>query len=245
MRGGVSLPTAVGTGPQPDYPEIGERLRAARRERGLSLRDLAERLGVSRSLISQIERGKARPSVSTLFRLIAELDISLDDILFGMRTPPSAEPGLRGPIQRGHDRQRIRLASGVIWERLTTVSEPGVEFLYVVYEVGGASSPADAYQRHAGHEWAYVISGVLQVRIGFDEYVIEAGDSISIDSTVPHRLANLGDTPAHAIWFVLGRAPNAGAAFHAEPDLGAAGATTRTFPDLRLRDRYAERPPVA
>lgn len=202
-------------GAHPDYPEIGERLLAARRERGLSLRDLAERLGVSRSLISQIERGKARPSVSTLFRLVSELDVSLDEILFNIMNPPNAEPGVGGPIQRAQGRHRIRLASGVIWERLTAVSEPGVEFLYVIYEVGGASSPADAYQRHAGHEWAYVISGVLHVRIAFDEYVLEAGDSISIDSTIPHRLANLGDTPAHAIWFVLGRAPNGGAAFHA------------------------------
>jgi quercetin dioxygenase-like cupin family protein len=90
-----------------------------------------------------------------------------------------------------------------------------VEFLYVVYEVGGASSPADAFQRHAGHEWAYVISGVLEVRSGFDVHVLEAGDSISLDSTIPHRLANIGDTPAHAIWFVLGRSSTE-SAFHAE-----------------------------
>lgn len=198
----------------PDYPEIGERLRFTRSARGLSLRALARRLDVSASLISQIERGKARPSVSTLYRLVAELDVSLDELLFGVRAAPAIEPDPRGPIQRGHERQRIRLASGVIWERLTRVSEPGVEFLYVVYEVGGASSPEGAYQRHAGHEWAYVISGVLQVWIGFEAYVLEAGDSISIDSAIPHRLANLGDTPAHAIWFVLGRAPNGGSGFH-------------------------------
>ena len=48
------------------------------------------------------------------------------------------------------DRHTIRLASGVLWERLTTLSEPGVEFLHVTYEVGGASSPPDAFQRHPG-----------------------------------------------------------------------------------------------
>jgi quercetin dioxygenase-like cupin family protein len=104
-------------------------------------------------------------------------------------------------------RKHIRLASGVIWERLTTLSEPGVEFLYVIYEVGGASSPEDAFQRHAGHEWGYVISGELHVTIGFDDYLLEPGDAISIDSRIPHRLANLGDTPVHAVWFVLGRVP--------------------------------------
>ena len=188
---------------RPDYPEIGEQLRARRHALGLSLRTLADRLGVSPSLISQIERGRANPSVSTLYAIVAELDISLDELLFTERR--AIANSAAGPIQRGSDRHRIRLASGVLWERLTTVSEPGVEFLYVIYEVGGASSAEDAYQRHAGHEWGYVISGELHVTIGFREYVLEPGDSISLDSRTPHRLANHGDTPVHAIWFVLGR----------------------------------------
>jgi transcriptional regulator with XRE-family HTH domain len=220
---------------EPDYPEVGERLRARRRERHLSLRDLASRLGVSPSLISQIERGRARPSVSTLYGIVAELDVSLDELLFNDERPPpsvvttpddepvavqpeaivSAEAGAilpsragrtrAEPVQPAGTRNRIRLASGVIWERLTTVSEPGVEFLHVIYEVGGASSPADAFQRHSGHEWGYVISGTLEVVIGFDRHVLEAGDAVSLDSRIPHRLTNIGDTPVHAIWFVMGR----------------------------------------
>ena len=110
------------------------------------------------------------------------------------------------PVQRAASRHHIRLASGVLWERLTTLSEPGIEFLHVTYEVGGASSPPNAFQRHPGHEWGYVLSGRLQVRIGFDEYILEPGDAISINSSIPHRLATIGDEPVEAIWFVLGRA---------------------------------------
>lgn len=204
---------------RPDYPDMGERLRAARQARHLSLRELAHRLGVSASLISQIETGRANPSVSTLYAIVDELDVSLDELLFNDRRP--IEPGTAAaahpsavaipvtaaaPVQRAATRHRIRLASGVLWERLTTLSEPGIEFLRVTYEVGGASSPPDAFQRHAGHEWGYVLSGRLQVRIGFDEYVLEPGDAISIDSSMPHRLATIGDEPAEAIWFVIGRA---------------------------------------
>jgi transcriptional regulator with XRE-family HTH domain len=197
-------------GSRPDYPQIGDRLRARRQELGLSLRDVAGRLGLSPSLISQIERGRANPSVSTLYALVAELDLSLDELLFTDRRPVEPEPippGVppAGPVLRATERQRIRLASGVLWERLTTTSEPGSEFLYVIYEVGGASSPEDAYQRHAGHEWGYVLSGTLKVTIGFREYVLEPGDSVSLDSTTPHRLENVGDVPVHAIWFVVGR----------------------------------------
>ena len=77
---------------RPDYPDIGEQLRARRQELGLSLRQLAERLGVSASLISQIERGRANPSVSTLYQIVGELDISLDELLFNERRSPAADP---------------------------------------------------------------------------------------------------------------------------------------------------------
>ena len=197
---------------------MGERLREARRGRSLSLRVLAERLGVSPSLISQIETGRANPSVSTLYAIASELDVSLDELLFNDRRPSEPVPAAPAhggsasgtmtqtpPVQRATSRHRIRLASGVLWERLTTLSEPGVEFLHVTYEVGGASSPPDAFQRHPGHEWGYVLSGRLQVRIGFDEYILEPGDAISINSSIPHRLATIGDEPVEAIWFVLGR----------------------------------------
>ncbi|HET6379820.1 MAG TPA: XRE family transcriptional regulator [candidate division Zixibacteria bacterium] len=226
-RASVERPETVARAGRPDYPQMGERLRARRQELGLSLRDLAQRLGVSPSLISQIERGRANPSVSTLYAIVAELDISLDELLFdrprmapaggdgdrpGAAGPGAAEASIpevpSGPVLAAHQRKRIRLASGVIWERLTTRSEPGTEFLYVIYEVGGASSPEDAYQRHAGHEWGYVLSGSLQVTIGFNDYVLQPGDAVSLDSTTPHRLVNVGDTPVHAIWFVQGRDPH-------------------------------------
>jgi transcriptional regulator with XRE-family HTH domain len=201
-----------------DQPEMGERLRTERRRQGLSLRELADRLGVSPSLISQVETGRSMPSVSTLYAIAGELDVSLDDLLFDgrpgtrrrrrgrtRRSAPPATPAM--PLQRAADRKRIRLASGVVWERLTTTSSPGVDFLYVLYEVGGASSPADTFQRHQGHEWGYVSSGRLRVTIAFDDFDLGPGDAISFDSTIPHRLANIGPEPVHGIWFVLGRAP--------------------------------------
>ena len=100
----------------------------------------------------------------------------------------------------------IRLGSGVVWERLTTESIRNVDFLFVTYEVGGASSPEDAFQRHSGQEWGYVLSGTLRVTIGFEEFVLGPGDAITFDSGTPHRLANAGDEPVRAVWYVLGRA---------------------------------------
>jgi transcriptional regulator with XRE-family HTH domain len=202
---------------EPEYADMGDRLRQARLARGLSLRRLAEVVGVSPSLVSQVETGRAKPSVNTLYALASELGISLDSLLFVDAQPPVvADPveALNGaadvvlphdPVQRAASRSTIRLGSGVVWERLTSESIRNVDFLHVTYEVGGESSPSDAFQRHTGQEWGYVLTGLLTVRIGFDEFILQPGDAISFDSATPHRLFNAGDIPATAVWFTLGR----------------------------------------
>lgn len=169
-------------------------------------------------------------TLSTLYAIANELDISLDELLFddrrsaGAQDEAPATTKVHGLLQRGDQRKRICLASGVVWERLTPLSEPDTEFLYVTYEVGGASSADSEYQRHGGHEWGFVLEGRLEVRIGFEEYRLGPGDSISFDSTMPHRLANVGDTPVYAIWFVLGRVP--GGVSASEGDLHAPSRAT-------------------
>ena len=218
-------------GSTPEYAVIGDHLREVRLGRGLSLRALAGRVGVSPSLISQVETGRARPSVRTLYAIVSELGISMDELLFpdaaraaaavgdpalatassgGAGDAPPAVPPFEirlpdEPVQRSGDRKVIRLASGVTWERLTTESIPNVDFLYVTYEVGGASSPEHEFQRHSGQEWGYVLGGSLGVTIGFDDVVLGPGDAIAFDSTTPHRLFNAGTEPVHGVWFVLGR----------------------------------------
>jgi anti-sigma factor ChrR (cupin superfamily) len=99
----------------------------------------------------------------------------------------------------------ISLASGVRWELLTTEPDPDVEFLQTTYDVGGESAPADALMRHGGVEYGVVVDGCLGVTVGFETYTLEVGDSISFDSSIPHRLFNKSDRPTRAIWVVVGR----------------------------------------
>jgi transcriptional regulator with XRE-family HTH domain len=189
--------------------KIGSRLREEREKRGVSLRELARRVGVSPSLVSQIELDRVNPSVSTLYALVTELGMTMSDV-FGDGEP--AEPvaasrdGGDGVVERPETRRVINLASGVRWERLTAGSERDVEFLRVVYPVGAESCPADALVTHGGREYGYVTSGMLGVRVGFDEYELGPDDSIAFDSSSPHRLWTIGDEPVEAIWVVIGRA---------------------------------------
>lgn len=188
---------------------IGDRLREERVKAGISQRELARRLGVSASLISQLESGMSKPSVGTLYAIVTELNLSLDRVIRGADywDNSSDEPAPSGPSPMASpgDRQIIELASGVKWEDLMAETEDGVDFLLATYEVGGSSTPDQSLMRHNGREYGYVMSGQLSVQIGFEEFRLQSGDSISFDSTRPHRLYNRGDIPVQAIWFVTGR----------------------------------------
>lgn len=199
--------------------ELPEQLRRAREAKRLSVRALAKRVGVSPSQISAIELGRSQPSAATLYAIVAELDLSIDDLIFGSRRRAAEPPGSgtsapadhpaaapsAGPVLRVGERARITLDTGVVWERLTPDSEPGVEFLHTVYDVGCSSGKNHEMARHSGHEWGLVLSGQLEVLIGFDRYQLGPGDSISFESMTPHLFRNGGDEPVHAVWFVAGR----------------------------------------
>lgn len=186
---------------------IGPRIREERTRAGLSQRELARRLGLSASMISQLESGLSKPSVGTLYAIVTELNVSLDRVIRGeeFSDDGSGAPDPPGPLVHPQDRQMIELDSGVRWEELSASSEEGVDFLHATYEVGGASTPAETLMRHHGREYGYVMSGTLGIQIGFQEYVLNPGDSIAFDSTEPHRLFNKGDVPVEAVWFVVGR----------------------------------------
>lgn len=200
-------------GPRAASNGLGARLRLARERTGMSLRELARRVGVSASLVSQIERDRVKPSVGTLYSVASKLGLLLDELFRDAEPGSGTDARDRGrgprrtpdPVQRRSGRKSIRLASGVRWERLTSAPDKDAEFLCVVYDVGGASCDEDALMRHGGKEYAYMISGRLGVRIGFEEFELGPGDSISFDAQSPHRLWTIGRKPAVAIWVVLNR----------------------------------------
>ena len=193
----------------PAPSQIGERLREARSRQGMTVREIARRVGVSPSLISQIERDKVNPSVSTLWSLVTVLGLTMGD-LFSEESPPQGAPPAEraetaGPVTVPGSRAVINLETGVHWERLTATTDPVVEFLTVEYPPGAASCGEDSLVRHGGKEYGYVTEGRLGVRVGFDEWELEPGMAISFDASAPHRLWAIGDRPARAIWVVVGR----------------------------------------
>jgi transcriptional regulator with XRE-family HTH domain len=196
-------------------PSFGHALRARRQENRISVRALASQVGVSASLVSQIENGKVNPSVDTLVALVTALGLSLDELFLDV--PPKAgepqpTPGGTGVV-RADERPRIELATGVTWDRLTPTHELGVDFLYVIYAVGGASCAPGAYMRHHGREYGLVLSGRLGAAVGFESFELGAGDSIVFNADTPHRLWTIGDEPVMATWTIIGRSGDERGAF--------------------------------
>ena len=201
---------------------VGSLIRRERQRQGISLRELSRRVGISASMLSQVETDRTRPSVSTIYAIATELGISIDALLsdgdaaadrtapgqLGARRGAAGAGGLDGlPCQlvRPEDRRKLELESGVTWELLSDLLPHLVDFMYVSYEPGGRSSSSGKLMRHTGTEFAYLLRGKLKIQVGFDEYVLEPGDALAFDSSEPHLLVNEGAEPAEGIWFVLGR----------------------------------------
>jgi transcriptional regulator with XRE-family HTH domain len=208
-----------------EWATVGERIRLAREGRGMSVRELSRRVDVSASHVSQVERGLASFSVRALYTVVSELGISMDS-LFEENPGADGEPPFpaddavvvrskdtsleeAGIVLRHADRPTISLSSGPRWERLTAKPEQNAEFIDVIYAPApGAEPPAD-FVRHDGREYGVIIRGRLNVQVGFGTALLEVGDSISFDSSIPHRFWNSSDDEVHAIWFVLDRADDA------------------------------------
>jgi quercetin dioxygenase-like cupin family protein/DNA-binding XRE family transcriptional regulator len=172
-------------------------------------------------MISQIEMGKSRPSVSTLYALTTALGLSLEDVFTHAAALPvvaSTAAGAEGasdlalplpaahrlgPLVRPPERPCLTLDTGVTWERLGQLPHHNTDFLLITYPPGATSSSTAGLMRHSGAEYGYVLSGELTLTLAFDDIRLQPGDSISFESATPHRYRNDGSEDAVGVWFVI------------------------------------------
>jgi transcriptional regulator with XRE-family HTH domain len=178
--------------------DLGARVRAEREAAGVSVRGLARRLGVSPSLLSQIERGLAQPSVATLWAIVTELGLSLD-ALFATGEEPERAP----LVQRADGRTAIELDGGIRWERLTPAPDADADFAFVTYAPGGDSRADDPPATHRGKEYGFVVSGRLAIEVGDETVELGPGDAVVLRSGTPHRFRAVGDEVVRAVWLNL------------------------------------------
>lgn len=168
-------------------PRVGERLHKIREQRGLSLRALAGRCGLSFNTISRIERGESSPTVATLSLLAGALNVSISAFFDDTRSQHTIL------VRRD---QRLRSAArGVVMEGLGVgLRDQTIEPFMVTVEPGAGSH--DNPIAHAGEEFVHCLDGHLTYRIRDEVYELEPGDSLLLDASQPHCFRNPGDVPA-------------------------------------------------
>lgn len=177
--------------------QFGEKIREVRERRQLTLKDVAQRAGLSESLISQIERNKVAPAIDTLLAIVDVLDINLEYLFRDFKRERQVN------LVRKADRQRVVLKK-MTYEQLSRVAGSdethGIEAYFLEIKPGGESESAE--YGHAGKELGVVISGTGDFTIGTKTYQLKEGDSISFASNVPHVFRNTGPGPLRAFWVV-------------------------------------------
>ncbi len=174
--------------------DVGERLRQIRSRRRQTLREVAERAGLSESFLSQVERGRASASVASLRRIADALGVAISDLF----QPAEAS---RPRVLRRDDRPS--LAFGILGRKLLLTPKPLHHLEVFVGELDPeGSTGAEQYAHGDSEELFVVIHGTVQLELGDDLFELEAGDSIDYRSAVPHRISNLGDDVAEVMWII-------------------------------------------
>lgn len=170
---------------------LGRKIRYYRTKKEITLKELAQRVGVTPSLLSQIEHGKASPSLGTLRSVANVFDIPVG-ILFEMNSRPSYSP-----LVKKNTFKKMMTEGNIIHSLLS----PGIEDIEMfINEFPVGATTGDVPYSHDGIECGYLLKGTLIVEIENIEYKMEEGDSIVFDSYRPHKVTNKGTTNAIAVW---------------------------------------------
>jgi transcriptional regulator with XRE-family HTH domain len=180
--GSVELPSDAG-----DLgATLGARVRRLRTDRRLSLRELASTGRVSASLLSQLERNRANPSVATLQRIASSLGVSVFALLPDDRTVPSAT------VVRPENRRKLVIQDGELrYELLSPDTNHQMEVW--MGRLGVRAEMGSEFSSHPSEEFIVVLRGRMSFSLGGQTHELGEGSSIQYDGVVPHRIENAGD----------------------------------------------------
>jgi transcriptional regulator with XRE-family HTH domain len=173
---------------------VGSKIRHLRRQKGLTLKKIANLCQCSTSLLSQIERGMVNPSFSTLKSISDALEVSLAELVSEVKVSESSQSSLMRPKER----KVLTTEGGVQFQLLTRDINVPFEFILNVWPPG--TSTGKELYAHEGEECGLLLEGELEIEINGKVYRMRPGDTITLKSTASHRIYNPGKKKAVAIW---------------------------------------------
>jgi transcriptional regulator with XRE-family HTH domain len=175
--------------------DVGERLRAIRKLRRVTLRTVAERAELSESFLSQVERGRANASIASLKRIAAALGVNVADLF-----EPNGSPSRPRVLQR---ESRPALTFGTLGRKFMLTPRPLENLQVIVGEFDAGGSTGDEPYTHGdSEELLVVLDGTVHLQLGTEVFELRAGDSIDYRSSTPHRLTNAGDGQVEVMWII-------------------------------------------
>ncbi len=163
---------------------VGEQIKQYRKIRKRTLASLAEELDVSASFLSQIESGRAMPSLATLKNISDVLNVTIGTLVGeGKNTSES-------PVVRKNERRELKEFSNGLEIRLLSPQDPYIQMEPAIFEFEEGGSTGD-FSRHFGQEFIFVLDGSLEIHIASEVYFLEKGDSFYFNAFTPHLFKNI------------------------------------------------------
>ena len=169
--------------------QLGPRIRSLRQARQVTLRELAERAGVTESFLSQVEREVTSPSIASVQRIARALDLGIAELFVD-------EPPLGRVVRRGDRRRIVYNGLNAVDEFLTAGRDGRLQVILTTLEPGGGTGD-EAYTHESDEEVVIVLEGSLELWVGDEHHLLADGDSIAYSSRQPHRNRNPG--PGQAV----------------------------------------------
>lgn len=177
--------------------DLGQRLKALREERGTSQQRLSELAGVTKSFVSQVERGKVMPSIATIRRLANALGFTLARLFAEVN---ESHPEDRYVV-RAERRRELQLAGRNV-ELFLLAPDINRSMEPILNILRPGESTCEEPLAHEGEEWLYIQKGTARLLVGTEQMVLGGGDCAYFHSTVPHQVTNIGDGMLEIIWVV-------------------------------------------
>lgn len=175
---------------------IGDRIKRCRNEKGLSLRDLAIMVDLSASFLSQIEQGKASPSIENLKKIANSLDVRVSYLIEDEEVKKNSD------VIKKEERRYVESIDSNTKIALLTSSNIEKNMEPILYEIGPGGESGRNYFNHPGEEFIFILEGNLDVYIEDTIHSLKEGDSLYFKSTENHRFKNNTDKLTRAIWVV-------------------------------------------
>jgi transcriptional regulator with XRE-family HTH domain len=178
------VPRAAPLAARNEIPKVGARVRSLRRERGLTIEQVAVASGLTKGFISQLERDRTAPSLSSIARICDALGVRLSHIF-------EREPGPE--IVRRHDRQVIDDYHPTRNFLLSSRDEAHFQAIESEVVPGGGAGD-ELYSLPGEVEFVYVLEGRLELKVGADVHLLDAGDAMTYQLSKPHTWRNPSET---------------------------------------------------